>query len=215
MITLYSYWRSTAAYRVRIGLNLKGLDYRIQPVHLVRDGGQQHGDDYAKVNPQGLVPALDYNGSLYTQSLAILELLEEKHSEPPLLPAYPTLRAKARQMAHLIACDIHPLNNLRVLKYLKEELQVDEEAKLAWYRHWVTQGFAALETLLDATDVDIPYAVTDEPGLADICIVAQLYNARRFEIDLTPYPRMVEIEQRCLPLDAFERARPENQPDAE
>lgn len=214
MITLYSYWRSTAAYRVRIALNLKQIDYRIQPVHLVRDGGEQHSESYRARNPQELVPTLDYKGDIYTQSLAIIELLEEKHAEPPLLPAYPTLRAKARQMAQLIACDVHPLNNLRVLQYLENQLHVDSEARKQWVRHWIEQGFSALETLLSDRDIDIPYSVTDEPGMADICLVAQAYNARRFEVDLAPYPTIVEIEQRCLQLEAFDRARPENQPDA-
>lgn len=214
MLKLYSYWRSTAAYRVRIALNLKRLSYQTIPVHLVKDGGEQHKPEYREKNPQGLVPLLDDNGQLLSQSMAICEYLDETHAGPNLLPNEPFLKAQVRSLCQAIACDIHPLNNLRVLKYLKGELEVSDEAKDSWYEHWIQQGFSAIEKQLVNFGADSSFAFGEEPTLADAFIVAQVYNARRFEIPLDDYPRLVAIEQHCLTLDAFKDAQPESQPDA-
>ncbi len=213
--TLYTYWRSTAAYRVRIALNLKGIDYISEPVHLVRDGGEQHQADYRAINPQGLVPALSIDGQVITQSTAIIEYLEERHPWPPLLPSRAADRARVRALAATIAADIHPLNNLRVLKYLKGELGVSDQAKSQWYAHWIAQGFGALESMLaDHADTG-KFCHGDDPGLADIFVVAQMYNAHRFDCDVSPYPVLNRINAACLELDAFARAAPEAQPDAD
>ncbi len=212
MLTLYDYFRSTAAYRVRITLNLKGLDYRQAPVNLLQ--GEDGGAKYRAVNPQGLVPALEVGGDVLHQSLAICEYLDEVEPEPPLLPGDPLQRAQIRALAQMVACDIHPVNNLRILKYLTGKLGVSEAQKLSWYHHWINEGFRPIEQMLKQTAANGPFCFGDRLTLADICLVPQLYNARRFELDLTPYPRIVAIEQHCLTLDAFERARPENQPDA-
>jgi maleylacetoacetate isomerase len=214
MKKLYDYFRSSAAYRVRIALNLKGLDYQHVGVHLVRDGGRQLAEDYARLNPQRLVPALDDDGVFLTQSLAILEYLEEVHPEPPLLPKDPPGRARVRALALAIACEIHPLNNLRVLKYLTGPLAVSEAEKTAWYRHWIVEGFDAIEALLARDPTTGAYCHGGRPGLADTCLVPQVFNARRFQVDLAPYPTIRRIEETCQTLPAFERARPENQPDA-
>jgi len=214
MITLYSYWRSTAAYRVRIALNLKGLDYRIKPVHLVRDGGEQHSPGYMAVNPQQLVPTLEVDGETISQSLAIMEWLEERHAEPALLPEDPIARARARQIALIVACEMHPLNNLRVLQYLQGPLGIDDAAKRNWYQHWVTEGFASVEGLLRQRAVPADYCVSAEPTIADICVVAQVFNAERFACNMAPFLLIRGISERCLALPAFDRARPENQPDA-
>ena len=215
MLTLYSYWRSSAAYRVRIALALKGLAYRQIPVHLVRDGGQQHAAEYLALNPQGLVPLLvdeASDGVRIAQSLAILEYLDEVFPVPALLPGDPARRAQVRALALHIACDIHPLNNLRVLKYLGTELGVSEEAKNAWYRHWVEQGLAAVEQGLGALRGGL--SLGQRPGYLEACVIPQLYNARRFACDLQGLPRLLEMEERCLALDAFKAAAPEAQPDA-
>lgn len=214
MLKLYSYWRSTAAYRVRIALNLKRLSYQTISVHLVKDGGEQHKPEYREKNPQGLVPLLDDNGQLITQSLAICEYLDETHDGPKLLPDEPFLKAQVRSVCQAIACDIHPLNNLRILKYLKGSLSASDEATSDWYHHWIHQGFAALETQLLEYQEQGPFAFGEAVTLADAFIVGQMYNARRFDVDLTKYPRMVAIEQHCLTLDAFKDAQPESQPDA-
>ena len=211
-MTLYDYFRSTAAYRVRITLNLKGLDYQQAPVNLLK--GEDHGTDYRAVNPQGLVPALTVDKAVLQQSLAICEYLDEVEPEPPLLPGDPLQRAQIRALAQMVACDIHPVNNLRILKYLTGELGVSEAQKLNWYRHWIDEGFRPIEQILEKTAPDGPFCFGERVTLADICLVPQIYNARRFELDLTPYPRIVAIEQHCLTLDAFERAKPDNQPDA-
>ena len=211
-MTLYDYFRSTAAYRVRITLNLKGLDYQQAPVNLLK--GEDHGMDYRAVNPQGLVPALTVDKAVLQQSLAICEYLDEVEPEPPLLPGDPLQRAQIRALAQMVACDIHPVNNLRILKYLTGELGVSEAQKLNWYRHWIDEGFRPIEQILEKTAPDGPFCFGERVTLADICLVPQIYNARRFELDLTPYPRIVAIEQHCLTLDAFERAKPDNQPDA-
>lgn len=211
-MTLYDYFRSTAAYRVRITLNLKGLDYQQAPVNLLK--GEDHGTDYRAVNPQGLVPALTVDKAVLQQSLAICEYLDEVEPEPPLLPGDPLQRAQIRALAQMVACDIHPVNNLRILKYLTGELGVSEAQKLNWYRHWIDEGFRPIEQMLEKTAPDGPFCFGERVTLADICLVPQVYNARRFELDLNPYPRIVGIEQHCLTLDAFERAKPDNQPDA-
>ena len=213
-LTLYSYWRSSAAYRVRIGLNLKGLDYRIEPVHLVRDGGQQRTESYRALNPQQLVPTLLHGSRRITQSLAILEYIDECWPKPSLLPVDARGRARVRALSQLVACDIHPLNNLRVLQYLKRELGTEQPAIDEWMRHWMREGFGAMETMLTASSDTGRYCHGDMPGLADCCLLPQLYNARRFTLDLAPFPTLRRIEAACLQLPAFDAARPENQPDA-
>lgn len=211
---LWTYWRSSAAYRVRIALALKGLVPEQVPVHLVRDGGEQHADAYRAVHPQGLVPALEDEGRVLVQSLAILEYLEERHPEPPLLPRDPGARARVRGLAQLVACEIHPLNNLRVHAYLRDVLGQDEDARQAWYRHWVGLGLDALERLLAGSPETGRFCHGDAPTFADCCLVPQLYNARRFGCDLGGAPTVTRIEAACLALPAFDRARPEAQPDA-
>ncbi len=212
MMRLYTYFRSSAAYRVRIALNLKGLDYDAVPVHLVKEGGQQKKPEYLALNPQGLVPALEVDGQVLTQSLAIMEYLDETHPNPPLLPADPLGRARVRAIAQAIACDIHPINNLRVLQYLGGRLGVDQDGKDAWYRHWIQTGLAAVEDMLSGEGA---FCHGDQPGLADCCLVPQVFNARRFKCDLSVLPKITAITQRCEALDAFTRAAPENQPDYE
>lgn len=214
-LTLHSYWRSSAAYRVRIGLNLKGLDYAIEPVHLVRDGGEQRSDAYAALNPQKLVPTLQHGERRLTQSLAILEYLDEAFPAPPLLPTDAHARARVRALAMLVASDIHPLNNLRVLQYLKRENGLDQSAIDAWMRHWMQEGFAAMEAMLAGSPTTGRLCHGETPTLADCCLVPQIYNARRFNVSLDAYPEIVRIEANCLALPAFDAARPENQPDAE
>ncbi|GAB2492732.1 maleylacetoacetate isomerase [Pseudoxanthomonas sangjuensis] len=213
-LRLYSYWRSSAAWRVRIGLHLKGLAYETVPVHLLRDGGQQHAPDYAARNPQQLVPVLLHGERTLRQSLAILEYLEEIHPEPALLPAEARDRAHVRGLAQLVACDIHPLNNLRVLQYLEREWNVPQPARDEWVRHWIAGGLAAMEKLLAGDLATGSFCHGEAPGLADCCLVPQLYNARRFGVDLAPYPTIRRIEAACLGLPAFDATRPENQPDA-
>ncbi len=213
-IVLYSYWRSSASYRVRMALNLKGLDYSIRPVHLVHDGGQQHAPEYQALNPQELVPTLEIDGEVITQSLAILEFLDEQHPEPALLPADSSGRARVRALALAMACDIHPLNNLRVLKYLVNELGVDEQAKLAWYRHWTELGLSQVEQLLEDPSTG-DFCHGDEPGMADCCLLPQVYNARRFDCNLDAMPRMTAICDRLMEIPAVRAAAPDNQPDAE
>ena len=215
-LTLYSYWRSSAAYRVRIGLNLKGLAYRLQAVHLLRDGGRQRAPDYRALNPQQLVPTLVHGERVLTQSLAILEYLEETWPDTArLLPEGAAARARVRALAQTVACDIHPLNNLRVLQYLKREHGLQQPDIDGWMLHWMREGLAALETLLVASPDAGAFCHGDQPGLADCCLVPQLYNARRFGLDQAPYPTLLLIESNCLLLPAFDGARPERQPDAE
>lgn len=211
---LYTYFRSSAAYRVRIALNLKGLKADYRYVHLVKDGGQQHRPEYLAVNPQGLVPALEDNGRLLTQSLAIIEYLEDTHPDPPLLPKGAWDRARVRALAQVVACDIHPVNNQRVLKYLEQEFGADEAARARWYRHWVIEGFNALEKLLGGHPATGDFCHGDRPTLADICLVPQVFNAKRFSVDLAPYPTILRINDRCLTLKAFADAAPEKQADA-
>ncbi len=213
-LQLYSYWRSSAAYRVRIGLNLKRLAYRIVPVHLVRDGGQQHLPDYAALNPQELVPSLRHGERVLTQSLAILEYLDEVWPQPALLPADAGGRARVRALAQLVACDIHPLNNLRVMQFFDGTWHVPQSEREDWTLHWMRTGFASLEKLLVDSPLTGRFCHGDTPGLADCCLVPQMFNARRFNLDMAAYPALQRIEQACLALPAFDAARPENQPDA-
>jgi maleylacetoacetate isomerase len=212
---LYTYFRSSAAYRVRIALNLKGLAYHAVPVHLLKNGGEQRQADYLAINPAALLPALDVDGAMLTQSLAIIDYLEEVHPQAALLPPEPVSRARVRALAQTIACDIHPLGNLRVLKYLKDVLGQDEDAKLAWLRYWMGEGFAALEALLAASPHTGRYAHGDTPGIADCCLVPQVFNARRFGVDLAPFPTIARIDGACAVLPAFIEAHPSHQPDAE
>jgi maleylacetoacetate isomerase len=211
---LYDYFRSSAAYRVRIALNLKGLAPAREFIHLRKN--VQRSDDYLTVNPQGLVPALATDdGTVLTQSLAIIEYLDETHPTPPLLPATPAERARVRGIALEIACDIHPLNNLRVLQYVKNTLGNSDEQKDGWYRYWIDTGLEALETRLARDPATGHYSHGDIPTLADICLVPQLANARRMNIDVTPYRTLVRIEAAALALPAFAAAAPDSQPDAE
>lgn len=209
---LYSFFRSSAAYRVRIALNLKGLAYDTVPVHLVKDGGHNRRPEFRAVNPQMRVPALvTPTGDVLIQSLAIIEYLDETHPEPPLLPKDSIARAQARALAEIVACDIHPLNNIGPLRYLKRELHQEQAAIDAWYHHWVLAGFEALEALVRSG----PYACGGAVTVADLCLVPQVYNARRLNVPLDKFPKIVAIDAACLALPAFDRARPENQPDAE
>jgi maleylpyruvate isomerase len=210
---LYSYFRSSAAYRVRIALHLKGLAFDYAPVHLRK--GEQHVDAYRSVNRQELVPTLIDGDTAVTQSLAIIEYLDERHPEPPLLPSTPAERARVRAIALAIVCDIHPLNNLRVLRYLVRTLNVGEEAKDAWYRHWIDTGLGALEAQIAADSSTGTFCHGDAPTMADVCLVPQLANARRANIPLESYPTLLRIDANCRALDAFARAAPERQPDAD
>jgi len=212
---LYDYFRSSAGYRVRIALALKGLTVERVPVHLLRDGGQQRAPAYRAVNPAGLVPALAVEGRILTQSLAIIEYLEETHPEPPLLPADPLARAQVRAAALLVACEIHPLNNLRVTGYLERAMGQDRAARDAWYRHWIAEGLAALEALLAPRQQGGPFAFGTAPTLADCCLVPQLFNARRFACPLELFPTLLAIEAACNALPAFQAAHPARQSDAE
>lgn len=213
-LILYSYWRSSAAYRVRIGLALKQLPYETVAVHLLRDGGEQLAPEYRAANPQGLVPMLQHGHRRLRQSLAILEYLDEVWPEPALLPVTARGRQRVRALAQLIACDVHPLNNLRVMRYFEGEWNVPQAERDAWTRHWITQGFDAFEELLVGNPATSQYCEGDTPTLADCCLVPQVYNARRFGVDLAPYPTIARIEQACLELPAFDAARPERQADA-
>jgi len=212
---LYGYFRSSAAFRVRIALNLKRIPAEPRFVHLLRGGGEQHAAAYKTVNPQELVPTLLHDGHAIAQSLAIIEYLDEVRPEPPLLPDEPFGRARVRQIAYAIACDIHPLNNLRVLLYLRDRFGIDDPARADWQRHWMTNGFAALETLLANSQQTGTYCHGDAPTLADVCLIPQLANARRVELDLSPWPTLARIEAHALSHPAFEAALPKNQPDAE
>ena len=208
----YTSFRSSAAYRVRIALNLKGLTPEPVAIHLTKDGGKQHSPEFRAVNPHGRVPALTLDsGEVLTQSLAIIDYLDETHPKPPLLPPDPVERAKVRAFAQVIACDIHPLNNLISLQYLRRALKHEQAEIDTWYRHWVTQGFEALEAMAKPG----PYCFGSNVTLADICLVPQMFNARRLNTPLDKFPKLVAIDAACLKLPAFDKARPENQPDAE
>ena len=213
-LLLYSYWRSSSAYRVRIALSLKGLRFGQEPVHLVRDGGEQNSPDYRRLNPLGLVPALVHDDRVIVESMAICEYLDELFPEPALLPDTPSERARVRALALGIACEIQPLNNLAVLRYLKTGLGADDEAVKAWYTRWVDRGFSAIEHWLENDGLAGDFCHGDTPGLADCFLVPQVYNAERFECDLGPYPRIREIAARCRQRQEFIAAAPENQPDA-
>lgn len=220
---LYSYYRSSAAYRVRIVLNLKQVSYSIVPVHLVRNGGEQHIAEYLDINPQGLVPSLDITTSnldapeskphIITQSSAIIEYLEEAFPQPALLPINLTDRAYVRTLTQIIACDIHPVNNLRVLQYLEGSFDCDVTEKMGWYHHWLASGFSALEALLE-TKASAHYCYHDQLTMADAYLIPQVYNAQRFKLDMTPYPAINRIYQYCMQLPAFNDAAPEQQVDA-
>ena len=212
---LYTFFRSSASYRVRIALNLKGLTYEQAPVHLHRGGGEQSSPTYRKINPQALVPALEDGGQIFTQSLAIIEYLDEHYPEPPLLPSDAADRALARSMALVIACEVHPIQNLRVLNYLKSDHKQSDDDTTRWARHWIDLGFSALEPMVIAAPKQGKFCFGDKPTLADICLVPQLANARRFGVDLSRYPRLLEVDGTCVSLPAFADAAPEEQPDAE
>lgn len=207
---LHGYWRSGAAYRVRTALNLKGLTAEAVPVSL--KSGAQHAPAFRALNPQGLVPAIEAGGAVLTQSLAIIEWLDETHPAPPLLPADAVARARVRGFAQIIACDTHPLQNLRALEYLRGPLAQPEDAVAIWARHWMTEGLAACEAI--AAGQPGPFAFGDAPGLADICLIPQLYTARRFGLDPAAWPRLAGIEAACAALPAFANAHPARQPDA-
>jgi maleylacetoacetate isomerase len=203
----YEYFRSSAAYRVRIALNVKGVDYESRPVNLLES--EQRSDDYRELNPQGLVPMLEIDGHRLTQSLAIIVYLDQVFPDPPLMPRDPADGAHVRAMALAIACDIHPLNNLRVLKYLKNELEQPQEQVDRWYAHWIAEGLAALETMAKAGAGRFLFG--DEPTIADVCLVPQLYNARRFNVPIGDWPTLLRAEENALRLDAFAAAHPDKQ----
>ncbi len=210
-LTLYDYFRSSASYRVRIALHLKGLAFGQVGVHLLRE--EQVAPAYLSLNPQGLVPTLRHGPLVLTQSMAILEYIDELQPQPPLLPGAIEARARTRQLALLIACDIHPLNNLRVLKYLAQDPSFDDARKQAWIRHWIEAGFKALDAEL-ASGPGGRFCVGDAPTLADCCLVPQVFNAQRFGVDILRFPQVARIEAACSALEAFQRAHPSRQPDA-
>ena len=213
-IRLYSYWRSSAAYRVRIALNLKGMAYETMPVHLLRDGGEQHAPPFSDLNPQELVPVLMHGSRILRQSMAIIEYLDETWPSPPLMPATARDRQRVRAISQMIACDVHPLNNLRVLQYFEHEWNVPQPERDEWVRHWIVEGFRAAEAMLADHPSTGIFCEGDVPGLADCCLVPQVYNARRFGVDMAAYPTIERIDAACLALPAFDAARPERQPDA-
>jgi maleylacetoacetate isomerase len=212
---LYNYFRSSASFRVRIALNFKGLPYEYAVVHLTKGGGQQFAPEFRTINPDALIPVLDDEGQRLTQSLAIIEYLDETHPEPPLLPKAPLERAYVRAIALGIACEIHPLNNLRVLRYLVRDLKVTDEQKDAWYRHWVEEGLGAIEARLVAEKRSGRYALGNLVTLADVVIVPQIFNAKRFDCRLDHVPSIMRIFNHCMELPAFADAQPARQPDAE
>jgi maleylpyruvate isomerase len=213
MMNLYNFFRSSASWRVRIALNLKGLSYDYHSVHLRRNGGEQFAPEYRALNPQALVPVLDDGGRRLTQSLAIIEYLEELQPEPSLLPKVAAERARVRALALSIACDLHPLNNLRVLNYLTKTLGTSEEARNEWYQHWVALGLAAVQAELAGSPYTGRFCHGDAPTVADCCLVPQLFQARRFNCDVSGYPTLLAIERNCERLPAFREAAPEVQPD--
>lgn len=209
---LYGFSRSSAAFRVRIALNLKGIAW--EHINISLPDGDQFGSDYTSVNPQGRVPTLIDGDNKLIQSMAILEYLDETHPEPAFLPVEPVARARVRGLADIIACDIHPLNNLAVLKFLAKEMGADKDAvNVTWYQHWIYEGFNALEAMLAGDNATGTFAHGDAPGLVDICIVPQVFNAQRYECDLGRYPTIMRIFDACMKLDAFDSAQPSKQPD--
>lgn len=208
MITLYDYFRSSASFRVRIALNLKKLDYHIIPIHLLNNGGEQYSEHYQKINPQSLVPTLQHGNKVLTQSLSIIEFLEEEYPEPPLLPQNSYEKALIRSFALSIAADIHPINNLRVLNYLTHELSINDQQKIKWYDHWIHKGLSSLETQLKNYDRVGKFCFGDEPTLADIVLIPQLYNAKRFNCNLNLYPTLLHVESNCVTHPAFYQAWP-------
>ncbi len=213
MLKLYGYFRSSAAFRVRIGLNLKGLAYEQTIIHLRK--GDQRLPFYLDLNPQGMVPSLVDGPQVLTQSLAILEYLDETRPEPPFLPRDTPGRARVRALAQIVASDIHPINNLRILTYLKEALDLNEDGVARWYNRWIAEGFQAIEDeIYDDPDTGL-FMHGDEPSLADICLVPQIFNARRYHLDMSPYPTIRRIFDACMSLPAFDDAQPSKQPDAE
>jgi maleylpyruvate isomerase len=212
---LYTYFRSSAAYRVRIALNLKGIGYDAVPVHLLKDGGQQRQEEYRKINPSGLVPAFQDERITLTQSVAIIEYLDERFPAVPLMPQDLAGRAKVRELTQIIACDIHPLNNLRVLRHLVHELKLSEEAKNEWIRHWIREGLASLEAHLARDPAAGPFCHGTAPTMADCFLVPQVFNAQRFDIDIAAYPNVERINALCVDMPAFAAAHPSKQPDAE
>ncbi len=214
-LKLYSYWRSSAAYRVRIALNIKNLEFELIPVHLVRNGGEHRSAEFMELNPQGLVPVLTDGGRVFRQSMAIIEYLEEAYPDNPLLTAEIRGRARIRSLAQIVACDMHPLNNLRVLMYLEKELGVKGNAKMDWYHYWLREGFEAFESMLTQSPTTGEFCEGDDPSMADCFLIPQVYNALRFEHDMRPYPEIQRIYENCMACEEFSKAAPENQPDAE
>lgn len=212
-IVLHNYFRSSTSFRVRVALNLKGLDYDYKSWHLRK--GEQRSESFLALNPQGLVPALQVSGAVITQSLATIEYLDEVHPEPALLPKDPLGKARVRSLAMLVGCDIHPLNNLRVLQYIGDRFDADDAAVTQWFRHWVAEGFAPLEARLAAEPETGTYCHYDTPGLADVCLAAQVINNSRFDVDMSAYPTIERIHSACMELDAFKNAVPSVQPDAQ
>jgi maleylpyruvate isomerase len=213
MMKLYTYFRSSAAFRVRMALNIKGIAYEPHIVWL--PDGQQKTDAYRQINPQNLVPTLIDDSEQLNQSMAIIEYLDETHPEPALMPKDPLARARVRSLAQLIACDIHPINNLRVLKYLKSELKQEQSAIDDWYRHWCNEGLAAYERQLDESNVRGRYSFGDTITLADLCLVPQIFNAKRFDVDLTKFPATMAVFDRLMLVPAIDIAQPSKQPDAQ
>jgi maleylacetoacetate isomerase len=214
-LRLYNYWRSSASYRVRIALELKGLSYEYLPVHLLAGGGQQFSPAYRALNPQSRVPALETPDGVLTQSMAIMEWLEETYAEPALLPRTARLRARVRALAQILIADVQPLQNQSVTAYLQRELRLDEAALKAWLRQWISRGLGAFEELLGQEPSRGDFCVGETPTLADVCLVPQCASARRFGVDPADYPRMARIERSCNAIAAFQRAAPARQPDAE
>jgi maleylpyruvate isomerase len=212
---LYTFFRSSASYRVRIALNLKGITYEQAPSHLRRGGGEQLTATYRAVNPQALVPALEDDGRIFTQSLAIIEYLDEKQPKPPLLPAAAADKALVRSMAMIIACEVHPIQNLRVLNHVKKEYKQTDDQVNRWAQHWIELGLSALEQMIGAQARRGRFCFDDTPTLADICLIPQLGNARRYGCELSNFPAILDIEKNCMALAAFANAAPEKQPDAE
>jgi maleylacetoacetate isomerase len=210
---LYTFFRSSASYRVRIALNLKGIAYEAVPVHFRRQGGEHRSAEFLQMSPQGLLPVLEDDGEVLTQSLAIIEYLDTQYPEPRLLPSEPLARARVQALAQIVACEIHPLNNLRVLEYLRAELKADESAVRRWYQHWVALSFAPLEAQVRALSGG-RYCFGSAVSLADVCLVPQMYNARRFDCDLAPFPTLTRITAGLEQEEAFARAAPPQQPDA-